>query len=619
MAAEHKRAQKVKDTTPILVCMGNPPYDRHDAASGLGGWIRNGAEGVDAPLDDFTIPAKRAGYGVHLKNLYNLYVYFWRWAIWKVFEHAAGPGIVTYISASSYLAGPAFVGMRERLRRECDEVWIVDLGGDNRGPRQEPNVFDIQVPVAIAVAVRFGEPDRDAPATVSYTRLRGDRASKLAMLEEVTRLDDLTWEKCPTGWRDPMRPAGVGEFFSWPSLTDLMPWQHSGVQVKRSWPIGPDDQTLQRRWSALLVSKKRQGEFRETRDRVIGRTYPSPTPTLFGGGPLASESTGFPMPAAVDFAFRSFDRQRLIADNRVIDFPRPVLWQSHGDEQVYLTSLTTAPLSDGPAVTACADIPDLHHFRGSFGARDVLPLWRDATTAEANIRPGLLDAWGETIGVRVEPPDFLAYVYAVLACPSYTATFYAELETPGARVPLTADRPAFERAVAVGEELLFLHTFGRRYCSPSRRLPHGAARSTIAVASDPNRYPNEFVYDPVAKELRIGTGAFAPVSGDVWAYEISGLRVVASWLHFRMKDRGGRKSSPLDAIRPESWTPAYTDALLELLWILERTIALAPIQAKVLGEVIAGPLFDCASLPPVPEERRSPPPTALAQSPLFGA
>lgn len=103
------------------------------------------------------------------------------------------------------------------------------------------------------------------------------------------------------------------------------------------------------------------------------------------------------MPAAVDYAFRSFDRQQLVADNRVIDFPRPVLWQSHGAKQVYLTTLTTAPLSDGPAVTACADIPDLHHFRGSFGGRDVLPLWRDSAATESNIRHGLLDAWGKRI------------------------------------------------------------------------------------------------------------------------------------------------------------------------------------------------------------------------------
>jgi hypothetical protein len=124
IAEEHKRAQKVKDTTPILVCIGNPPYDRHDAASALGGWIRHGTPGTPPLLDDFTEPAKARGFGVHLKNMYNLYVYFWRWALWKVFEHGPpdSPGIVTFISASSYLSGPGFVGMRETLRRECDVV-----------------------------------------------------------------------------------------------------------------------------------------------------------------------------------------------------------------------------------------------------------------------------------------------------------------------------------------------------------------------------------------------------------------------------------------------------------------------------------------------------------------
>jgi hypothetical protein len=189
---------------------------------------------------------------------------------------------VTYISASSYLSGPGFVGMREKLRRECDEVSIIDLGGDNRGTRKEPNVFDIQVPVAIAVAVRFGAPDRTKPAEVRYTRVRDDRAAKLAALDRVNTLADLQWEACPSGWHDPMRPAGVGSFFSWPALTDLMPWQHSGVQAKRSWPIGPDDDTLERRWNALLASSQRKQAFKETRDRTIDKAYSSPTKSLPG-------------------------------------------------------------------------------------------------------------------------------------------------------------------------------------------------------------------------------------------------------------------------------------------------------------------------------------------------
>ena len=125
-------------------------------------WVRWGRDRLKTAertiLRDFLDPATDAGHGVHVKNLYNLYVYFWRWALWKVFEQDAveGPGIVSFISASSYLDGDAFSGMREHIRRQCDEVWILDLGGEGRGTRQDSNVFAIQTPVAIAVAFRAG-------------------------------------------------------------------------------------------------------------------------------------------------------------------------------------------------------------------------------------------------------------------------------------------------------------------------------------------------------------------------------------------------------------------------------------------------------------------------------
>jgi hypothetical protein len=99
--------------------------------------------------------------------------------------------------------------------------------------------------------------------------------------------------------------------------------------------------------------------------------------------------------------------------------------------------------------------------------------------------------------------------------------------------------------------------------------------------------------------------------------QVSGLRVIASWLDYRMKDRGGKKSSPLDDIRPDHWTPAYTGELLELLWILERTLALGPIQTMLLDDVIAGPIFDSSTLAPVSEEKRGPPPVVFGQGALF--
>ena len=129
---EWEQAQQVKGETPILVCIGNPPYERQqidpddETQKRKGGWVRFGDQTDDeTPIfEDFLKPARQAEQGVHIKNLYNDYVYFWRWALWKVFDSSASGGIVSFITASSYLYGPGFVGMRrvmrESVRRTLD-------------------------------------------------------------------------------------------------------------------------------------------------------------------------------------------------------------------------------------------------------------------------------------------------------------------------------------------------------------------------------------------------------------------------------------------------------------------------------------------------------------------
>ncbi|NKT36155.1 hypothetical protein GS810_25310, partial [Rhodococcus hoagii] len=71
-------------------------------------------------------------------SLYNLYVYFWRWAIWKVFEQLEQErAIVSFITASSWLDGPAFVGLRQLAVDVASDIWILDLGGEGRGRGQK--------------------------------------------------------------------------------------------------------------------------------------------------------------------------------------------------------------------------------------------------------------------------------------------------------------------------------------------------------------------------------------------------------------------------------------------------------------------------------------------------
>ena len=136
-----------------------------------------------------------------------------------------------------------------------------------------------------------------------------------------------------------------------------------------------------------------------------------------------------------------------------------------------------------------------------------------------------------------------------------------------------------------------------------RSVPQGETRCTKSVSLD--EYPAGFHYDPVTKTLRVGDGEFAPVAPAVWSYSVSGLHVVKSWLDYRKLSPSGRKSSDLDKIRPERWT--FGEDLLELLWLLEATLALEPEGVTLLDEVCASPLFSADDLStPTSDERKLP-------------
>ena len=626
IAEQHRLALEVKRRTPMLVCLGNPPYDRHEAARSdnghrTGAWVRWGEDGggADAIFRDFAAPVIAARRGGQLKNLYNLYVYFWRWALWKVFEQdEARGGVVSFVTASSYLAGDAFLGMREHMRRVCDEVWILDLGGEGRGARLSENVFAIQTPVAVAVAMRRGRANPDEPATVRYARIDGSRAEKLARLDGIRAFGDVAWRDCPEDWHAPFLPPGAGDYFGLPLLTDLMPWQHSGVQLKRTWPIAPDSETLRQRWRALLRTKGRAEAFRETTDRAVTGRYRAALSESAAEDetPIAELPADANTPAIHRYAYRALDRQHVLADGRLISRPRPDLWRSHSDRQIYLTSLLTKPLGSGPALVACADMPDLDHFSGR-GAKDVIPLYRAADGSEANVAPGLL---GQLPLANATAEDFLAYIYGILAHPAFAERFAGELESRQLRVPITADARLFRRVRNVGRRLLKLHTYHRRFLDQDDppAVPPGAARCTKGVPLDEDGYPAAFSHDAAARTLRVGEGEFAPVPVDVYEFEVSGLKAVQSWLRYRMKRGAGRQSSPLNDIRPNRWPPAFTTELLELLWVVEGTLALYPEQARLLERVVAGPCLPATATASVDDALRRPPKAPRA-APLLGA
>lgn len=221
---------------------------------------------------------------------------------------------------------------------------------------------------------------------------------------------------------------------------------------------------------------------------------------------------------------------------------------------------------------------------------------------------GLLDYLRCLLGEPVSGEDFVGYLYGVLAHPSFAQSFFDQLGTCEIRVPMTKDTRLFRQVSDLGRKLLWLHTFGERFAPATgpRRID-GEARCREAVQGVTSDYPDSYSYNEETKLLRVGSGAFAPVSPEVFGFEVSGLKVVRSWLDYRMKEGAGRRSSPLDDIRPARWTDQFTTELLELLHTLEATLETYAEQRLLLEELFAGDCVQARDLPPVPDEMRKGP------------
>jgi predicted helicase len=185
LAASRRSANQIKRAEPITVVIGNPPY--RERARGRGGWVESGTAIVSAPLRAW-MPPVEWGASAHVKHLRNLYVYFWRWATWKVFggsivtSDAPPPvtpqqGVVCFITVAGFLNGPGFQKMRADLRRETDEIWVVDCSPEGHQPPVGSRVFQaVQQPVCIVLAVRLAacglRPGRAGARAVSISARR---------------------------------------------------------------------------------------------------------------------------------------------------------------------------------------------------------------------------------------------------------------------------------------------------------------------------------------------------------------------------------------------------------------------------------------------------------------
>lgn len=479
----------------------------------------------------------------------------------------------------------------------------------------------MQQPVCIVIAARSSSTagnGKETPARVVFRELpRGHRDEKFSALGAIHLLDS-EWIECPSDWRAPFLPASSGAWATYPLLEELFVYNGAGVMPGRTWIIAPDAESLERRWKDLIAAPKDRKEVLfhphlrnglpgdKHSNKIVSEPLPGFTPR-----PKAVAEDKGPCNSPIPYGFRSFDRQWIIPDARLINQPNPELWGLHSEKQVYLTAFTEESPTSGPAVTFAGLIPDLHHYKGSFGGR-AFPLWRDKSASIPNIRPKLLQYLSTKYGFAVEPEDVMAYIAAVAAHPSYTARFQDDLSTPGLRIPITAHPQNFRDAAKLGRTVLWLYTFGERMANAKEgrpigppRLPTGAPRHAAGAAAIPtskDQMPDSLEYDAAKHRLHVGVGYIENVTPAMWSYEVSGKQVLAHWFSYRKKSRGRpiigerRKPSPLGDIQPDHWLPEYTTELLNVLNVLGLLTELEPEQAELLNKICAGPLISNTEL-----------------------
>jgi len=234
---ERDAAEHVKRDTPILVILGNPPY--------------NGFAGVavqeERALTDAYRTTKKApppqGQGLN-----DLYVRFYRVAERRIAE-MSGHGVVCFISNYSWLDGDSFTGMRESYLEKFDSLWIDSLNGDKYETGKltpdglpDPSIFStewnpegIQVGTAIGLLVRKREHKNSH--SLQFRDFWGTRKWEL-LLESVVSDSKGFPNYEPVEPRVdlglPFVPVSSSEaYLSWPILTELLPISFPGVQTKQ--------------------------------------------------------------------------------------------------------------------------------------------------------------------------------------------------------------------------------------------------------------------------------------------------------------------------------------------------------------------------------------------------
>lgn len=554
---ESNAASIIKRETPIMVIMGNPPYNEKSANTGK--WIMDlmadykqepGMARIEKRTKRGFVKYKNTLDEKNAKGINNDYCKFIR--LGHNFVTRNQEGVLAYICGNTFTKTNIFRGMRYRLLKDFDEIYILNLHGSSKFDEScqdidDENIFNIMVGVSINIFVKRKDSQHTGLAIVHYKDIFGTRRQKLDFLSSH-QLQDIDFETiypeapfyefCPkTENHDELKEQYEQGF----KLDSLMPKKVQGFTTdKDSIAICDDESRLATLINDMIsnvsdeILRQKYG-FKDTRDWELSRSRNS----------LRANRNRSSYMSPV--CYRPFDIRWTYLHRDIVTYPRPLIQSSMlGKENLTLCvgKQGTAIGNNEWSLVWISSLPTDKNVNPRGGAY-LFPLFlyeEGYANPTFNFAYDIIEKFEEKIGLKLQSEDstdrenggFLGrdvidYIYAILHSSKYRCKYHQFLQNDFPVIPYPNNAEYFFKISALGGQLRSLHLLDNISSSDFiTQYPVSEGSNLVTT----RRY--EAIDSDNGRVWINDTRYFDNVPLNAWKLLVSGYQPLDKWLKDRM-------------------------------------------------------------------------------------
>lgn len=548
-----------------------------------------------------------------LKGIKDDYVKFIRFAQWKIKQNKFG--IVAYITNGYYIDGIIFRGMRSSLKRDFDEIWIVDLHGDARkmipltvkekGIKKDENIFGIKTGVAIAFFIR-NQNHSDDKCEIKYINKWGTKAEKFEFLSHsIDHIkfqdipDRINYEFCPDEFT--LRE----KYNRFIYLLDIFKKNITGIATGHDYEIMG--------YNRMDIEQKVKNLF----DKYVmkAHSFPKKSKKLWKPRKILKTTLEESLKNITEIVWRGFD-------TRYISYTPPLIGRSRFELMQYvfppnkdnmcLIINRQNRLSIASSFFISNKIFECKCCEGASGlASSMFPLKINESESPDNIhKPKLAKdsninkVFKSCLSYENEITDkqIFYYIYAILYSTSYRKRYYLGLSEDYPRIPFPDSKKSFTEMSNIGNKLADFHLLRAKNLDttqfPMSKSTDYKIYNIRSIDKDDkgNQIPD--TYDPSTQRIYFKKRTKTQIQGEqegnkldeltwiggisqeMWDFEIGGKQQLKEWLNARRYSRELKMNHIQRGLNDEE-----IDYFLKICAVIKKTIELLPEIDKIYKKI----------------------------------